>query len=75
MKKYYGKKDWSETPYYAEDYDFETDNILDSGGFFLPWPEFSDSDDFGFRDANIFEDKNNFNTYSELFNVYQLGKI
>lgn len=29
----------------------------------------------GFRDYNVFEDTNEFITYSEIFNVYQDGKI
>ena len=75
MKKYSGKKEWTETPYYAEEYDYDTFQYTGEGGFFLPWPEFSDTDDFGFRDINFFDDQNDFITYTEIFNIYQNGKI
>ena len=76
MKKYHGKKEWTETLYYTVDYDYETGIEKETGGFILPWPEFFE--DYGknsFFDTTYFDDKNDFITYSEVFNVYQLGKI
>ena len=72
MKKYHGKKDWTESLYYAIDYDLETGTELESGGFYLSWINVEDG---SFLDTNFFDDTNDFITYSEVFNVFQLGKI
>lgn len=81
MKKYFGKKEWSETLYLSDVFDEGT--IKKNGeideekvkheyyiGMRFDWDKI-----MGFRDYNVFEDTNEFITYSEIFNVYQDGKI
>lgn len=83
MKKYFGKKEWSETLYLSDVFDEST--IKKNGeieideekvkheyciGMRFDWDKI-----MGFRDYNVFEDTNEFITYSEIFNVYQDGKI
>lgn len=86
MKKYWGKKDWSETLYLCYVFDEDDDQYFDSNGVFVTnledgKREFSLPLSYGitrfneFRDINSFEDVNGFLTFSEGFNVYQDGKI
>lgn len=79
MKKYWGKKSWNESLYYVKftremfDSDEEFERLgfsgYDYGGKFN-WDHI-----IGFNDKNTFEDTNDFITYSEIFNIYQFGKI
>ena len=75
MKKYWGKKEWSETLYLSEELveyngEYERSGIDE---YCLEPVDFLYG--FGFNDRNLFEDTNSFITYSEIFNIYQLGKI
>ena len=72
MKKYWGKKDWSESLYLAEFYDDKgkIEKTEYCVGFPFNWDSY-----LGFKDKNTFEDTNEFITYSESFNIYQIGKI
>lgn len=82
MKKYWGKKEWSESLYLADVYDEfsfneKTGKIDESKkrsqyclGFPFDWTHI-----YGFSDTNRFEDMNEFITYSEKFNIFQFGKI
>lgn len=80
MKKFFGKRDWSESLYYdvvtKEDLEFmpgwTEDDIYEgySAPGFFDWEHY-----FGFRDKNVFHDTNDFITFSENFNVFQQGKI
>ena len=79
MKKFHGKREWSESLYYdrvtEEDIaEFEWIGMDPRDGYFTPgwfdWEHF-----FGFKDRNTFDDTNSFLTYSEIFNIYQHGKI
>ena len=81
MKKYWGKREWSETLYLSEVFEpdaFDKDGNLDES---KAWNEYYIGMKFdwhkimGFNDTNTFEDTNDFITYSETFNVYQAGKI
>lgn len=85
MKKYWGKKDWSESLYLSYIFDDDQQYIDKDGLYFLDLDnskrEFSHGMKFdwkhtmGFDDLNKFEDTNDFITYSETFNIYQDGKI
>ena len=79
MKKYCGKKGWSESLYYVNvtremfDSDKEFERFGFSGyemGEMFDWRHI-----IGFVDKNAFKDTNDFITYSEIFNIYQFGKI
>lgn len=84
MKKYWGKKEWSESIYLWEEYN---EDCFDEHGNFVPDPNrtimseyhigmpFNWNCAWGFEDTNAFEDMNAFITYSEKFNVYQASKI
>jgi len=85
MKKYWGKRDWSESLYLT--YIFEDDaQCVGKDGTYIFDPELSKRSfscgmkfdwkrAMGFNDINGFEDTNEFITYSETFNIYQDGKI
>lgn len=86
MKKFWGKKYWSESLYlnevlenftYTKDGGIEVDEE-DIRKMFLIGPKLNTEYVgllTGFNDKNTFEDMNSFITYSETFNVYQDGKI
>lgn len=79
MKKYRGKKDWSESLYFSKltQEDIDKLELIDETpyeGFVAPG--FFDEEHYmGFIDHNVFEDMNVFITYSEIFNIFQSGKI
>ena len=74
MKKYSGKKDYSESLYHAEasTYPGLPKEFYYEGYVIGPIPF---DLDFGFNDVNDFKDMNDFITYSEIFNIYQFSKI
>ena len=74
MKKYEGKKDYSESLYYVQ---ASTYPGLPKGFYYegyqigpIPFDY-----EFGFNDVNDFKDMNDFTQYSEIFNIYQFSKI
>ncbi len=78
MKKYWGKKDWSESLYINYVYEEDEDgyimeepmmSVFDLGMKF-DWMKI-----LGFNDHNNFEDMNSFITFSEDFEAYRNGKI
>jgi hypothetical protein len=85
MKKYWGKKDWSESLYLSYIFDEEDQRFDEDGMYFLDFDKaeqnfihgmkFDWKHSMGFEDLNKFEDTNDFITYSETFNIYQDGKI
>jgi hypothetical protein len=82
MKKYWGKKEWSESLYLADIFDEDSydkktgklDETKKKTEFVMGFP-FDWLHVYGFDDTNRFEDTNDFITYSETFNIYQDGKI
>lgn len=81
MKKYWGKKEWSESLYlsnvYPEDAidsDWNIDESKAETRFCLGFP-FDWEKIHGFDDGNWFEDTNDFIKYSEYFNIFQYRKI
>jgi hypothetical protein len=80
MKKYYGKKEWSESLYLADIYEGGWDgsgeiNDKDFIHRYLLGLKFDWRHIIGFPDTNQFEDTNSFITYPEGFNIYQSDKI
>ena len=79
MKKYWGKREWSESLYYVNITRemFDDDDEYERFGFsgYEAGEKFDWRHIMGFDDKNTFEDTNDFITYSEIFNIYQFGKI
>ena len=78
MKKYWGKKDWSESLYLNHVYEEDEDGYVHDEPFMSIFDlgmKFDWLKIIGFNDHNNFEDTNDFITYSETFNIYQAGKI
>ena len=78
-EKYSGKKEWCDTLYYSkltdeEIIDFGLKGVKSKDGYECPGI-FDIEYYFGFMDKNDFRDTNDFITYSEIFNIYQFGKI
>jgi hypothetical protein len=78
MKKYWGKKEWSESLYLNDVYEEDEDGYVEDEpafsvfdlGMMFDWLKV-----IGFNDRNTFEDTNDFITYSEDFEAFRNGKI
>lgn len=75
MKKYWGKKEWSESLYLSPDFENERWFLDDSPYKYSHGQKFDFEKFMGFKDRNRFEDTNEFTVNSETFNCYQFGKI
>ena len=81
MKKYYGKKDWSESLYLValcpELFSSHEEYLASGLGRYVYGTDFRSfpNSNGDFIDTNDFVDQNMFITYAEVFNIYQEGKI
>ena len=79
MKKYFGKKDWSESLYYIGDIEYFDEQTEECGVFEMNAFQYGLGFDWfrfvGFDDKNLFNDTNTFITMQEKVNAYQYGKI
>ncbi len=77
MKKYFGKKMYPDTIYFMEVLPREEEDKEEPEYFVKPFlgsTVMNDRNAF-YEGDNDFEDMNDFITYSEIFNIYQMGKV
>lgn len=77
MKKYFGKEMWVDTIYFAEVLPPGEENEEYSETFIIPVCGYETPKDMNIfpGDKNNFEDTNDFITFTEIFNIFQTGKI
>lgn len=77
MKKYFGKDMWPDTIYFAEVLPPDQQDKDEPETYITPVCGYETIKDKNEAPVyqNFFEDTNGFLTFSEMFNIFQLGKV